>query len=495
MTFDPARGRGDGYSVPHTSGKVLTVLALVAVLAVGCIVLMNDSDSSEAASETSGSCGADLAWSYDSSTGALTVTGSGSMTDFSFSDTRWGGNDIKSVSLPDGLTSIGEVAFYGCTSLSSVTIPDSVTSIGYYAFYGCTSLSSVTIPDSVTSIGYYAFSGCTSLTSVTIPDSVTSIGGVAFEGCTSLTSVNIGKGVTSIADDAFKGCTSISTISLDSDVILNNRVFARLTSLTSVTLGNNITSIGSGAFGGCASLTSITLPDSVTSIGSTAFEGCTSLSSVTLSESVTSIGSSAFRGCASLTSITLPDSVTSIGDYAFSGCTSLRSILVSDNSATLHSIDGILYDKSGKTLLCCPGSLTSFSITSDVESISTGAFSGNIEVVKFVDIPSITLSTGAFIDCTNLKNIVLEDNTSAKFGKYSIAYTTPNEHTLRFVASNGFTLPNDATYGNVKVVYEDPSEGKPSDDIFSNPIMYVAIGIIAALIIAGGVIVIKKRQV
>ena len=125
MTFDPARGRGDGYSVPHTSGKVLTVLALVAVLAVGCIVLMNDSDSSEAASETSGSCGADLAWSYDSSTGALTVTGSGSMTDFSYSDTRWGGNDIKSVSLPDGLTSIGNDAFSGCTSLTAVTLPDS----------------------------------------------------------------------------------------------------------------------------------------------------------------------------------------------------------------------------------------------------------------------------------------------------------------------------------------------------------------------------------
>ena len=162
---------------------------------------MNDSDSSEAASETSGSCGADLAWSYDSSTGALTVTGSGSMTDFSHLDTRWGGNDIKSVSLPDGLTSIGNNAFYGCTSLTSVTIPDSVTSIGNYAFSGCTSLSSVTIPDSVTSIGYYAFSGCTSLTSVTIPDSVTSIGYDAFYGCTSLTAINVAEGNTAYVSE------------------------------------------------------------------------------------------------------------------------------------------------------------------------------------------------------------------------------------------------------------------------------------------------------
>ena len=419
---------------------MLTVLALVAVLAVGCIVLMNDSDSSEAASETSGSCGADLAWSYDSSTGVLTVTGSGSMTDFSYSDTRWGGNDIKSVSLPDGLTSIGSSAFYGCTSLTSVTIPDSVTSIGDYAFYECTSLTAINVAEGNTAY--------------------VSENGVLFnKSKTSLIQYPAGK-----TDSAY-------------------------------TIPDSVTYIGYDAFHRCTSLTSVAIPDSVTSIGSYAFSGCTSLTSVTIPDSVTLIGDYAFRGCASLTSITLPDSVTSIGDYAFSGCTSLRSILVSNNSATLHSIDGILYDKSGKTLLCCPGSLTSFSITSDVESISTGAFSGNIEVVKFVDIPSITLSTGAFIDCTNLKNIVLEDNTSAKFGKYSIAYTTPNEHTLRFVASNGFTLPNDATYGNVKVVYEDPSEGKPSDDIFSNPIMYVAIGIIAALIIAGGVIVIKKRQV
>ena len=442
---------------------MLTVLALVAVLAVGCIVLMNDSDSSEAASETSGSCGADLAWSYDSSTGVLTVTGSGSMTDFSYSDTRWGGNDIKSVSLPDGLTSIGSSAFYGCTSLTSVTIPDSVTSIGDYAFYECTSLTAINVAEGNTAY--------------------VSENGVLFnKSKTSLIQYPAGK-----TDSAYTIPDSVTYIGYDA--------FHRCTSLTSVAIPDSVTSIGSYAFSGCTSLTSVTIPDSVTSIGSSAFSGCTSLTSVTIPDSVTLIGDYAFRGCASLTSITLPDSVTSIGDYAFSGCTSLRSILVSNNSATLHSIDGILYDKSGKTLLCCPGSLTSFSITSDVESISTGAFSGNIEVVKFVDIPSITLSTGAFIDCTNLKNIVLEDNTSAKFGKYSIAYTTPNEHTLRFVASNGFTLPNDATYGNVKVVYEDPSEGKPSDDIFSNPIMYVAIGIIAALIIAGGVIVIKKRQV
>ena len=103
-------------------------------------------------------------------------------------------NDIlKSIVIPDSVTSIGEMAFPGCYSLTSVTIGNSVTSIGSSAFYNCTSLASVTIPDSVTSIGSYAFWCCYSLTSITIPDSVTRIGSSAFYNCTALASVTIGK--------------------------------------------------------------------------------------------------------------------------------------------------------------------------------------------------------------------------------------------------------------------------------------------------------------
>ena len=103
----------------------------------------------------------------------------------------WTIDDAGHCEIPQGVTSIGNYAFYGCTGLTSVTIPDSVTSIGYCAFDGCTSLTSVTIPDSVTSIEYCAFYGCTGLTSVTIPDGVTSIGNYAFYGYTSLTSVTL----------------------------------------------------------------------------------------------------------------------------------------------------------------------------------------------------------------------------------------------------------------------------------------------------------------
>ena len=167
----------------------------------------------------SGTCGAEgdgsnLTWTLDSE-GVLTISGSGGMHDYDGpSSPPWyrSRSMVKSAVIADGVTSIGEWAFFGCGSLTSVTIPNSVTSIGRYAFYYCTSLTSVTIPDSVTSIGWLAFNGCTFLTSVTIPDGVTIINDAVFNGCTSLTSVTIPDSVTSIGGSAFYNCTSLTDV-------------------------------------------------------------------------------------------------------------------------------------------------------------------------------------------------------------------------------------------------------------------------------------------
>ena len=230
------------------------------------------------------------------------------------------GREYTTYNIPQGITAIGNSAFFCCDSLISVAIPDSVISIRDSAFSCCKSLTSITIPDSVTSIGDETFSSCVSLTSVTIPDSVTSIGDSAFSSCVSLTSVTIPDSVTSIGDIAFSFCTS----------------------LTSITIPDSVTSIGDGAFYACYSLTSITIPDSVTSIGDGAFSSCTSLTSITIPDSVTFIGDSAFDFCESLTSVSIPDSVTFIGDNAFSGCPNL-TLTVPRNSyaagyAKTHSI-------------------------------------------------------------------------------------------------------------------------------------------------------------
>ena len=203
----------------------------------------------------------------------------------------------------------------------------SVTSIGEYAFYKCSSLTSVTIPNSVTSIGNSAFSGCSSLTSVTIPNSVTSIGGEAFAYCSGLTSVTIPNSVTNIGDHAFYSCRSLTS------PVYNAHVFAYMPKSYSgaYTIPDGIASIADYAFEDCSSLTSVTIPNSVTSIGKRAFSGCSSLTSVTIPNSVTSIGYETFAYCSSLTSVTIPNSVTSIGVRAFENCTSLETLSLGEN--------------------------------------------------------------------------------------------------------------------------------------------------------------------
>ena len=122
------------------------------------------------------------------------------------------------------VTSIGEYAFFTCTSLTSIAIPDSVTSIGNEAFYICRSLTSITIGNGVTSIGDAAFYSCRSLTSITIGNGVTSIGYAAFWNCTSLKSITVPDGITSIADHAFMSCSSLTAVTFlgDAPEIENN---------------------------------------------------------------------------------------------------------------------------------------------------------------------------------------------------------------------------------------------------------------------------------
>ena len=334
------------------------LLALLPVSALGAEIV---------ASGTCGANGDNLTWTLDSA-GTLTISGTGEMADYDDDDNRppWVDyrEQIITVILENGVTSIGDEAFYDCSSLTNVIIPDSVTSIGNSAFSYCSSLTNVIVPDSVTSIEQDAFCWCTSLTSITIPDSVTSIGYYTFSNCSSLTNVIIPDSVTSIGKAAFYDCSSLTSITIpDSVTIIDSSAFAGCNSLTSVTIPDSVTSIGNFAFERCSSLTSITIPDSVTSIGKFAFYGCSSLTSVTIPDSVTSIGLQAFYCCTSLTSITIPDSVTSIGGNAFNGCTSLTSITIPDSVTSIG--EGAFSDCS---------SLTNITIPDSVTSIEVGAF-------------------------------------------------------------------------------------------------------------------------
>ena len=308
---------------------------------------------------------------------------------------------LTSATIPDSVTTIGNSAFSWCESLTSVTIPDSVTTIGDNAFYACSSLTSATIPDSVTTIGNYVFDGCKSLTSVTIPDSVTTIGERAFDGCSSLTSITIPDSVTTIGDWAFRYCRSLTSVTIpDSVTTIGKQAFQGCSSLTSVTIPDSVTTIGKSAFSLCESLTSITIPDSVTTIGEGVFASCHSLTSVIIGDSVTTIGASAFAWCESLTSVTIPDSITGIGNYAFQGCSSLTSVTIPNSVTTL----------GGSAFAGC-SSLTSLTIGDSVTTIGYSAFNGCSSLTS-VAIPDSVTTIGelAFYYCSSLTSVTIPDS-------------------------------------------------------------------------------------
>ncbi|MCR5361487.1 MAG: leucine-rich repeat protein [Bacteroidales bacterium] len=246
---------------------------------------------------------------------------------------------LTSFEIPSGVTSIGTYAFFGCSGLTGIEIPDGVTSIGEYAFSGCYGLMSITIPNGVTSIAERLFSTCSGLKNVTIPSSVTSIGSMAFWGCRMLNSIEIPSSVTSIDDGAFYNCSGLTNIEIPSNVTsIGSSVFYGCTGLTNIEIPSNVTSIGSMAYYGCTGLTNIEIPNSVTSIGNQAFQGCKGLTSIEIPSSVTSISDGMFYECTGLTSIEIPSSVTSIGSDAFNGCSVLTSIVIPRSVTSIGSV-------------------------------------------------------------------------------------------------------------------------------------------------------------
>lgn len=329
---------------------------------------------------------------------------------------------LASIIIPENsmLTSIGNHAFFRCENLATVTIPDNLKliSIGQYAFYNCTQLPSITIPRSVTTIGYVAFAGCTNLTSVhissieswcgigfgssesnplyyaknlylneklvsdlIIPNTVTNIKHDAFYGCTSLTSVTIPESVTSIEEMAFCGCKSLTSVYINSieswcDIEFGNNsnplrganLFLNKELVTDLVIPNTVNEVKPWAFQGCRSLTSVALSEGIKSIEQGAFYGCSNLASITIPEGVTSIGVQVFLNCSSLSSITIPESVMSISNGICNGCSRLNTVVI--KSRELNSI-------GEKAFANCSELLDVYCYAEKVPKTDVTAFSGS----------------------------------------------------------------------------------------------------------------------
>ena len=467
---------------------MLTNLRNRILVLLGCLMLLFGIFPvvADAAEAYGGVCGDNLQWHFSTS-GKLTIIGSGAMYDYDDDVAPWihYTEQITSLELPEGLTAIGYRAF-AYTAIRSVCVPDSVTSIGDNAFYICSELTSITIPDSVTSIGDnafadcpnlnevhitdlnawcriafgspeanpmcyadnlyingteatnivldesvtaipdYAFWNCANLTSITIPDSVTSIGCGAFVGCAGLTSITIPDSVTSIEDSAFSNCTGLTSVIMpDSITTIGDFAFCDCSGLTSINIPDSVTSIGEQAFAYCTSLTSVTIPDSITYIGYRAFGDCPikkliiadgsetitsmmvisedTLLEVVIPDSVTSIEDSAFSNCTGLTSVTIPNSVTAVGDSAFYNCDNLTSVTIGNSVKSI-----------GDSAFSFCINLTSVTIPNSVTSIGGDAFS-QCRSLTSVSIGNSVTSIGdsAFEDCTGLTSITIPNSVTS----------------------------------------------------------------------------------
>ena len=366
------------------------------------------------------------------------------------------GQKITSVTIPSGITEIGNSTFYNCGSINEVTIPSWVTKIEKFAFYGCNGLTEITIPSSVTQIGDSAFSRCNSLTEITIPSSVTQIGNSTFVSCSNLTSITIPSSVTQIGNSTFASCSNLTSITIPSSVTkIGNNAFSGCNGLTEIIIPSGVTQIGDSAFSSCANLTSITIPASVTqteysfsnctklnevkydgtleqwlnkgwnlgfnyenlyisgeklgteitipsnitSIGDYAFSHFKSLTKVIIESGATEIGQYAFWECTGLTSITIPDSVTQIGNSAFYRCTSLSEIII-NSGLTIIEEYAFSYCSSLKEIV----------LPSSLIKIDGWAFYNCSGITK-ITIPSSVTQIGWYVfnDCTNLTSITFEN--------------------------------------------------------------------------------------
>ena len=350
-----------------------------------------------------GKCGEKVKWNFDKSTGALTISGEGAMKYYENPyDIPWRKyrEQIKTITIENGVTVITAKAFYECRNAVSVSIPYSVVRINTGAFEKCLSLQRVYIPSSIEVIASNAFWNCASLTYIEIPNSVTCIENFAFAYCYRLSSIKIPNSVKKLGNNVFRECTRLTSVTLpDSITEIPTNAFFNCSQLSSITIPSSVKYISDEAFAGCAALKSIKFPKSVESIGKGAFKNCTGLSSLTILGDVRYIGYEAFNQCTGLTSLTMEHSLwygkCIIGGFVFKDCKSLKDVILPDNLKAIPL--GMFKNCTNLSKIVLP---------STIEDINVAAFEG-CKKLEYIIIPNSIkyVENDAFAGCSGLKEI------------------------------------------------------------------------------------------
>ena len=341
---------------------------------------------------TSGKCGENAYYEFDSETGLLIISGEGEMQDYTWeTDSPFSCNsNIIKVVIENGITRIGNGSFNFCTSLLSIELPESLLSIGKNSFDSCYSISNLEIPNSVKNIEDCSFESCSGINSIIFGKNIEVIGKSSFENCRGLESIELPSGLTEIGERAFNDCPNLTNIKLpdkltkigvsafvdtgyycnadnwENDVLyIGNHLIRANSSVSGLyTVKDGTKVIADWAFYRCQELTDIEIPKSVSSVYGNSFYNCCNIESIKVENGntvydsrhncnaiiktsdnelvfgckntiipndINSIGNQAFKYCRGLTEVSVPDSVTSIGEFSFESCEYLQSVTLSKN--------------------------------------------------------------------------------------------------------------------------------------------------------------------
>ena len=407
----------------------------------------------------SGKINANLAWVLDGDTGTLTVAGTGAIPSYRFSRAPWYDyrESVQKIVISEGITEVGERAFYWCTNCTEVLLPDSLLAIREYGFDNLRSMQSITLPSKLQTIEFCAFSECVALKSITLPDSVTTVGPSAFSNCPNLTRARLSAGMKTVPSSMFGNDSGLSTVILPEGITyIDDTAFINC-GFVSFTLPASVTGLGTAVFSGCTVLSQfiveegnpkykavdgvlfsadgthlvcfpsgkygnytvpegtryidygafrstqylyrVYFPSTLTEIGGYAFSYCRNLSAVTFNANIQTIGEDAFRSCTSLRTVNFQNPNVNLVGYTFAGCTSLQSITLPANLREIPN--GLFYSCTN---------LQSITIPRTATRIGSSAFL-DCDGLTSVNIPGSVKSIGqqAFDFCNRLETITFEE--------------------------------------------------------------------------------------
>ncbi|MBQ5327833.1 MAG: leucine-rich repeat protein [Oscillospiraceae bacterium] len=379
-----------------------------------------------------------MEWVLDGDTGTLTVAGKGAIPSYRYSYAPWYQyrESVKSIVVSEGITEVGERAFYWCTNCTSLTLPESLTAIREYGFNNLRALEYVTLPSNLKTLEFCAFSECVALKEIVIPDSVTSCGSSAFSNCYGLLEAVIGKGLKQIPNSMFFGDRNLESVTLPEGLTYIGDTAFSDCGLFKFTIPATLTGLGSSVFGGCRRLSEFYVesgnqyykavdgvlftkdgktlvaysmgditsyyyvPAGTEVIARSAFNDSYRLQYIYFPDSLKTIEPYAFAYCESLWAVTFTPNITRIGDSAFRSCVSLYRAMFKNPDVILES-----------SVFANCDTMEDITLPANLKEIPNGLFYGSARLAE-VEIPKTVTKIGssAFLDCDSLKTITIPGN-------------------------------------------------------------------------------------